>query len=121
MSGVVWLGVAALGAVGALLRYEIEERVQRRTGGSFPFGTVIVNVLGSFCLGLLVGLSVGGDALLLIGTALLGSFTTFSGWMLQTQHLAEDGESRLAAANLAVSVAAGFAAGVVGWLLGGVL
>jgi fluoride exporter len=121
MSGVVWLGVAALGAVGALLRYEIEERVHTRVRGDFPFGTVVVNVVGSFCLGLLVGLSVGGDALLLFGTALLGSFTTFSGWMLQTQRLAEDGETRLAVTNLAVSAAAGLGAGAVGWLLGGIL
>ncbi len=121
MSVFAWLGVAGLGAVGALLRFGLDGLVQRSTAGNFPVGTLVVNVLGSFCLGLLVGLSVGGDALLLAGTALLGSFTTFSTWMLETERLAEDGEARLAVGNLTVAVAAGLGAGAVGWLIGGLL
>ena len=121
MSVLVWIGVAGLGAAGALLRFELDGLVQRRAAGDFPFGTLVVNVLGSFCLGLLLGLSVGGDALLLAGTALLGSFTTFSTWMFETERLAEDGEGRLACANLRVSVAAGLGAGAAGWLIGAAL
>jgi CrcB protein len=114
----VWIGVGALGGVGALARFGLDALVQRRVGGEFPLGTLVVNVVGSFCLGLLRGLDVTGDALLLTGTAVLGSFTTFSTWMLETERLAEDGEGRLAVANIAVSVGAGLAAALVGWLLG---
>jgi CrcB protein len=118
VNALVWVGVAGCGAVGALARFRLDGLVQQRAAGEFPFGTLVVNVLGSFCLGLLVGLSVGGDPLLLAGTALLGSFTTFSTWMLETDRLAEDGEGRLALANLAVSVVAGLGSGVAGWLIG---
>lgn len=121
MSVPVWIGVAALGGVGALLRFRLDGFVQRRSAGEFPLGTLVVNVVGCLCLGVLVGRSVGGDALLLAGTALLGSFTTFSTWMLETQRLAEDGEGRIALANLVVSVAAGLGAGAAGWLIGAAL
>jgi CrcB protein len=72
-------------------------------------------------LGLLAGLGVGGRAMLLAGTATLGSYTTFSTWMLESHRLGEDGELRLALANLAVSLLAGITAAAVGWALGGVL
>ena len=56
-----------------------------------------------------------GDALLLTGTALLGSFTTFSTWMLESERLAERGEGGLALVNLAGSLALGLAAVALGW------
>ena len=52
----------------------------------------MVNLTGAALLGLLVGLGFTGDRLLLAGTATLGSYTTFSTWMLETQRLVEDGE-----------------------------
>jgi len=76
---------------------------------------------GAFLLGLLVGAGIQGHALLLVGTAALGSYTTFSTWMFESHRLGEDGERRLAAANLAVSLAAGLLAAVAGWLIGAVL
>ena len=121
MTILVWLGVALLGGIGALLRFRLDGAVQNRFGGEFPLGTLAVNMLGSFCLGLLTGLSVTGNALLLDGTATLGSFTTFSTWMLETERSGEEGEGRVALANVAVSLAGGVAAAVAGWLLGGVL
>ena len=72
-------------------------------------------------LGLLAGLGVGGRTMLLAGTAALGSYTTFSTWMLESHRLGEDGELGLAAANLAVSLLAGMAAAAAGWVLGGAL
>jgi fluoride exporter len=57
-------------------------------------------------------------SLLLSGTALLGSFTTFSTWMVQSERLAEDGESSLALVNVAGSLTVGLAAVVLGWALG---
>lgn len=121
MTILVWLGVALLGGVGALLRFRLDGAVQGRFGGEFPLGTLAVNLLGSFCLGVLTGLSVTGSALLLDGTAMLGSFTTFSTWLLETERSGEEGEGRVAIGNVAVSLAGGVAAALLGWLLGGVL
>ena len=121
MSAFVWIGVGMLGGAGALVRFQLDGFVQVRVTGGFPLGTLMVNVAGSFVLGLLTGLSVTGDALLLAGTAVLGSFTTLSTWMLETERLAEDGEDRLALANLTISFACGLAAAVAGWAVGAAL
>jgi CrcB protein len=117
----VWGGVSVLGGLGAVARFELDELVQRRLDTGFPLGTLVVNGLGSFLLGLLTGLGIGGDALLLAGVAALGSFTTFSTWMLETQRLAEDGEGGPALANVLGSVAVGLAAAGAGWALGAAL
>jgi fluoride exporter len=122
MNGVLlWCGVAAIGGLGALARFELDGRLQLRSAGEFPLGTFAVNVSGSFVLGLLTGLSVTGDAVLLVGTAFIGSFTTFSTWMLETERLAEDGEGRLGLANLVLSLLVGAGAAAAGWAIGAVL
>jgi fluoride exporter len=121
MTLLVWAGVAALGGLGALLRFHLEAVVQSRSSSEFPFGTLAVNLLGSFLLGLLTGLGVTGDTLLLAGTGLLGSFTTFSTWMLETERATEDGESRVALANLVVPIATGLGAAAAGWAIGALL
>ena len=117
----LWVGAALLGGVGALARFHLDAVVELPSAGEFPLGTLAVNLLGAFCLGLLTGSSVAGDTLLLAGTALLGSFTTFSTVMLETERLGEDGEGGLALANLAVSFAGGLAAAILGWILGAAL
>jgi fluoride ion exporter CrcB/FEX len=71
----------------------------------------------AFTLGLLTGLTVTGDALLLLGTGLLGAFTTFSTWMLEAQRLGEEGELRVLAAYLVTSLLAGLAAAGLGWAI----
>lgn len=114
----VWVGAALVGGVGALLRFHLDAFVELPAAGEFPAGTFVVNLLGAFCLGLLTGLSVTGDTLLLAGTSLLGSFTTFSTLMLETERLGEEGEPRLALANLGVSFTGGLAAALLGWILG---
>ena len=121
MSVLLWIGVAVLGGVGSVARFRLDELVQRRAGGDFPFGTLVVNVSGSFVLGVLTGAGVGGDWLLLAGTGFLGSFTTFSTWMLESERLGEEGEGRLALLNLAGSLAAGLAAAALGWAIGATL
>ena len=121
MSALVWTGVALLSGTGALLRFGLHTAVQRRARGAFPAGTLAVNILGSLLLGVLHGAGAGGDAMLLSGTALIGSFTTFSTWMLETASLGEHGQNRLALANLAVSLAAGLAAVALGWAAGSLL
>ena len=121
MSVLVWIGVGVLGGLAAIARFRLAGLVQARTARAFPLGTLTVNVLGSFCAGVLTGAGVTGDGLLLAGTATLGSFTTFSTWMLETERLAEDGLPRLALANLGVSLVAGVAAAIVGWVAGAAL
>jgi CrcB protein len=114
MSVATWAGVAVLGGAGAIARFVVDGAVAERARGDLPVGTLAVNVSGAFLLGLVAGLALKGDALLLAGTATLGSYTTFSTWMLETQRLVEEGEGRVAAVNVVLSLAAGIAAVVLG-------
>ena len=119
MSVGVWIGVGLLGGVGALLRFFVDGLVAARIGRDFPVGTFVVNMSGAAILGLLVGLGVTGDGLVLAGTATLGSYTTFSTWMLESQRLVEDGELAIAAGNVALSLAVGLGAVALGRFIGG--
>lgn len=119
MTVLAWIGGAALGGAGALLRFYVDGAIALRLGRDFPFGTLLVNLTGAFALGVTVGLVLGGDRQVLLGTALLGSYTTFSTWMLETHRLVEDRETGDVAANLVVSVVAGLAAAALGRALGG--
>ncbi len=114
MSVWVWIGVVALGGAGALARFLLDGIVSARNRHAFPLGTLAVNLSGALLLGLLSGLALGADVLLLAGGATLGSYTTFSTWMLESQRLAEDAELRLAAVNLLGSVVVGVAAAALG-------
>jgi CrcB protein len=118
MTALVWAGVALLGGFGALARWALDGLVSAWWGRQFPLGTLAVNLTGAFLLGLLLGAGIRGRALVLAGTAALGSYTTFSTWMFESHRLGEDGERRLAAANLAVGLAAGLVAAVVGRAVG---
>jgi fluoride exporter len=120
VTAVVWLGVGVVSGGGAVARFLLHTAVQRRSKSIFPFGTLAVNALGSFALGVLHGAGVTGDALLLTGTALLGSFTTFSTWMAETDGLREQREGGLAVANVLGSLALGLAAVALGWAIGAV-
>lgn len=70
------MGIA--GFIGANIRYIISEKLNKNTGGAFPYGTLLVNLVGAFLLGLLVSSQAGEIYMLLLGTGLLGSITTFS-------------------------------------------
>jgi fluoride exporter len=118
MSAWTWIGVAVLGGVGAIARFAIDSRISNRLDGDFPFGTLAINLSGALLLGLLTGLALSGDALVLAGTATLGSYTTFSTWMLETQRLVEDGAVRAATANAVLSILLGVAAAALGRMIG---
>jgi CrcB protein len=109
------------GGAGAIARFALDAAVQARRLGEFPMGTFAVNLLGSFLLGVMVGLSISHRTMLILGTATLGSYTTFSTWMLETHRPAEDGEARLAWLNIGAGLAAGLAAAALGKALGDVL
>jgi CrcB protein len=109
-----WIGVALVGGAGALARFWLDGAVSRRVGGAFPTGTLAVNLSGSLLLGILSGAGVSGDALLVAGTGLLGAYTTFSTWMLESHRLGEDGRVRALAANVVLSLALGLGAVALG-------
>jgi CrcB protein len=78
-----------------------------------------INISGAVILGLITGLAVGGTAALLAGTAAVGSYTTFSTWMFETQRLAEERQHRKALLNIVVSLVLGVGAAALGALIGG--
>jgi CrcB protein len=116
------LAIAGGGAVGAVLRYWVSNGVYALSGRSFPYGTLAVNVLGSLVMGFLfvwlLERVTGGVALrafLLIG--LLGAFTTFSTFSVETLSLIESGQLLRAVLNVLLSVALCVSAAGLGILL----
>ena len=122
LSGWIFLG----SGLGGLRRFLCAGLVARAFGETFPWGTLLVNVTGSFLIGLYAVIT-GPEGRLLVGSTarqfvmigILGGYTTFSSFSLQTLNLARDGQWGLAAGNIILSVALclggvwlGFAAGV---------
>jgi CrcB protein len=118
MSIAVWVGVGVLGGCGALARFGLTLLVADRLHPHLPLGTLAVNVSGAFLLGLLAGAAVDGDARMLLGAGALGSYTTFSTWMLETQRIDEAGKRRIAAINVVLSICLGLGAAFLGRALG---
>ena len=119
------LGLVALaGALGALGRYGVHGLVQSRTASRFPYGTVLVNISGSFVLGLLVGLltyrGLDPDIRTVVGTGFIGAYTTFSSFSYDTLGLFEARMTRAALVNAFGSVAIGLLAATAGFALAGV-
>lgn len=99
------MAIAAGGAIGACLRWLLAGAVQRTVGGSFPWGTFVVNALGSFLLGFLfvylIERSSAGELVrLALTVGLLGAFTTFSTYSLESLRLLQDGAYGLALGNM---------------------
>ena len=116
------LFLIALGsALGGVARNGLSAWVAQRAGDSFPWGTLSVNLLGSLVVGALAGvgdaprwgLSVEARQFLMIGV--LGGFTTFSAFSLQTLRLIQDGDWARAAGNVLLSVGLGLAAAAAGY------
>ncbi len=117
-----WLVVLGA-AVGAPARYLTDRALQTRQarrGGVFPWGTFVVNVVGSLLLGLIAG-RVSAPAQALIGTGFCGALTTYSTFSYETLRLAEAGSLLYAVLNVAGSVTAGVAAAAAGAWLGSML
>ncbi len=114
----IWAGVVLIGGAGSVLRFLVDGMVSARTGRAFPYGTLVVNISGAVVLGLLTGLALSGDVALLAGTAAVGSYTTFSTWMLESQRLTEERQLRSAFLNIAVSLVLGVAAAAIGQAIG---
>jgi len=117
--------IALAGGGGAVARFVLDGVVQDRTDSPAPLGTFVINVSGSFLLGVIAGLTIShtlsANAKLIAGTGFLGGYTTFSTYALETYRLVEDRAHALAAVNLLASIAAGLAAATLGLLLTGAL
>jgi CrcB protein len=126
VSSLTVLWVALGGAVGAPARWLVDRavstRLATRLDTDFPAGTVIVNLSGSFLLGLLAGLALGGHVAggvqAGVGTGFCGAYTTFSSWSYETVSLLERGELRKAALNSLGSLAAGLLVAAAGIAVG---
>jgi CrcB protein len=120
---VTLLLVGAGGFFGAVARYLVDGWVSRLTGAGFPWGTLTINLTGSFLLGLLFAMTIDRGLLpaeirapVMIG--FIGAYTTFSTWMLESWRLVESGEVLAAAGNIVGSVALGLVAVFLGLLVG---
>jgi CrcB protein len=121
MSLALILGIGLVGGAASIGRFLLDGAVAGRVGRSFPWGTLAVNIAGAFLLGALVAANVGADALRLGATGILGSFTTFSTWALESHRLGEDGQLRLGIVNFLISLVLGISAAWLGRQLGAVL
>jgi CrcB protein len=108
------VGLGLAGGLGAVARFALDVAVSARRPGLFPLGTLVVNLTGALVLGLLAGLALRGAALEIAGTGLVGSYTTFSTWMLESHRLAEEGEPGLLWLNVVGSIALGLGAAAAG-------
>ena len=119
----IWWYVALGSAVGGVARFALASLVQQRVGPNFPTGTLVVNVSGSFLLGLLVRYALGTQAITpevraLLTTGFCGGYTTFSTFTYDTMLLLEDGQSSRAGLYVVLSVVLSLAGAWLG-ILGG--
>jgi CrcB protein len=112
------LAVALAAGVGAVARYVIDQIVQHRARGDFPYGTVIINLSGSLLLGFTTGLALHhglpATPTVILGAGFAGGYTTLSTWAWETLALAEAGDLLEASLNTAGSFAAGLAVAAAG-------
>jgi CrcB protein len=114
----IWIYIAAGGAIGAVGRYGLAGWIQDRTGFLFPWGTFVVNVVGSLLIGAalryLEAVPVSAETRALVTVGLLGAFTTFSTFSYETVGLLEEGALAKAAAYSLGSLVLGVVAVYVG-------
>lgn len=127
-----YLVIALGGGLGSMLRFAIGTWIDsgaQKGGVIFPWGTILVNITGCFIIGFIATISAAGEGRLLLSPytrnfiliGILGGYTTFSSFSLQTLTLAQDGQWGAAAANVAISVVlcligVWLGASVAGWL-----
>lgn len=118
----LYLVVAAGGFVGAPSRYVLDRAVNKRVESDLPWGTFLVNISGSFLLGLLTGLSLGHHlspvARAMLGSGFCGAYTTFSTFTYETTRLLEVGQILEAAVNVVGSVVVGLLGAAAGLAIG---
>lgn len=106
--------VALGGAAGSVLRFSVSVAAAALLGANYPWGTLLVNIIGSALIGVAVGVEVSGSARLLLVTGVLGGFTTFSAFSLDAVALWQRGQATVAAGYVTASVVLSIAALVLG-------
>ena len=119
----IWWYVAAGSAVGGVARFALASLLQQRAGSNFPVGTLVVNISGSFLLGVLLRYALGTQGITpevraLLTTGFCGGYTTFSTFTYDTLLLLEDGQTSRAGLYVLLSVALSLAGAWLG-ILGG--
>ena len=121
MGVIGWIANGLLGGAAAAARFVLDAEVTARRRSQFPLGILVVNLLGSLVLGIVAGAGLEGDGYTVLAGGVIGSFTTFSTWILDSHRLASADRADLAWLNIGVSLLIGFAAVALGHWLGGVL
>ncbi|HVY95615.1 MAG TPA: fluoride efflux transporter CrcB [Solirubrobacterales bacterium] len=121
MTPLGWIAVGLLGGVAAAARFAIDAEIAARAGSRFPLGILAVNLSGALALGFVAGIALHGTALTIVAGGGIGSYTTFSTWILDSHRLGTEGAARLAWLNIGLSLLAGFAAVTLGHWLGSAL
>jgi len=122
----LWIAIGS--ALGGTSRYAISRAVALRYGETFPWGTLVVNITGSFLIGVLAALT-GPDSRLVVSpntrnflmVGICGGYTTFSSFSLQTLELIRNRDFGEAGGNILLSVAACMAAVAIGFIVGSAL
>lgn len=121
MTPLMFVALALAGGLGAAARFLLDGAIRSRSTGTLPWGTIVINLTGSFALGLVTG-AIAASALpdgwgIVVGTGFLGGYTTFSTASFETVRLIQERKFAAATANgLGVLVAATLAAGLGLWL-----
>jgi CrcB protein len=120
-----WIAVAVGGAMGSMARFWLAGAMTALTGPRFPWGTLLINVVGSFVIGLVAGITLTParvgmhpDIRIFLMTGICGGFTTFSAFSLQTLELLQTGDAVPAFGYAIGSVTLCVVATYCGWLLG---
>lgn len=109
------------GFLGAIARFFISNVVKEKYGTRFPYGTLFVNVVGSFLLGLLYGAQISTTWMLLCGTGFLGAFTTFSTFQLEVVQALYKRENKLVILYVTASYICGIACAFLGFYIGNIV
>lgn len=121
-----FVGLTVAGGCGTLARYILAGLIQRGNHSGFPWGTLAVNVLGCFIFGLVWALTqqrllISGEARTVILVGFLGSFTTFSAFLFETDQFLENAQWLMAGVNVIAELAVGLGAYLLGAFLGGLI
>jgi fluoride exporter len=115
----LWVAIALAGALGAASRFLLDRAVSSRSAARLPFGTLVINVSGSFAAGAVAGLvaswALSEVARTVVAGGFLGAYTTFSTAMYETARLLEEGDRRIGVVNLLAPLVLSTPAAAVGW------
>jgi CrcB protein len=121
VSPAAWVAVGLLGGAAAAARFAIDAALSARADHPFPLGILAINIAGTLALGLVAGAALRGQALVVVAGGGIGSFTTFSTWVLDSHRLADAGHTHLVWLNVGFALLAGFVAIALGHWLGSLL